>query len=187
MMLARRRMAVMCLVLLALAACEKAAAPPAAPLALGQPFPAFVLDFIASGKDGAVAWQGKMLVLNVWATWCPPCRREMPDLDLLSKTLDPKRFAVIGLSIDSDTLLAKEFLLQHGITFSNFFDQAGQLSRPLGLKAYPETFVIAPDRTLVQRMTGLHAWGSPEMVSLLEGLHPARSGTLSEPVRGASR
>ena len=83
--------------------------------------------------------------------------------------------------------MAKEFLLQHGITFSNFFDQAGQLSRPLGLKAYPETFVIAPDRTLLRRMTGLHAWGSPEMVSLLEGLHPARPGTLGEPVRGASR
>lgn len=181
-----RRSAVLCLLVLSLAACQKAEAPPAASLTVGQPFPAFMLDFISGGQEGAPSWQGKMLVLNVWATWCPPCRREMPDLDHLSKTLDPQRFAVIGLSIDEDTLLAAEFLVQHGITFSNFFDKAGQMSRPLGLKAYPETFVIAPDRTLLRRMTGLHAWSSPEMVSLIEGLYPAQPGARGEQA-GASQ
>ena len=159
--------------LLFLAACDKAPAPEEALLGQGQVFPSYVLDFISGGSDAAGPWQGKMLVLNVWATWCPPCRREMPGLDRLSKTLDPKRFAVVGLSIDADTLLASEFLMQHGITFSNFFDQNGTMSRPLGLKVYPETFVIAPDRTLVRRMTGLHEWDSPEMISLLQGLHPS--------------
>lgn len=171
-----RRLVGLAFLLLALVACDQAAAPAAPPLAVGQPFPAFMLDFISKNNDAAPALQGKLLVLNIWATWCPPCRREMPSLELLGKTLDPKRFAVVGLSIDEDTLLAAEFLVQHGITFVNFFDQGGQLSRPLGLKAYPETFVIAPDRTLLRRMTGLHDWGAPEMVSLLEGLYRAQPG-----------
>lgn len=171
-----RRLVGQAFLLLALVACDQAAAPVAPPLAVGQPFPAFMLDFISKNNDAAPALQGKLLVLNIWATWCPPCRREMPSLELLGKTLDPKRFAVVGLSIDEDTLLAAEFLVQHGITFVNFFDQGGQLSRPLGLKAYPETFVIAPDRTLLRRMTGFHDWGTPEMVSLLEGLYRAQQG-----------
>ena len=115
-----------------------------------------------------------MLVLNIWATWCPPCRREMPSLELLSKTLDPKRFAVIGLSVDSDALLATEFLAQNKITFANFFDKNGNMSRKLGLTSYPETLVISPDRALVLRKTGFHDWGTPEMVSTLERLYRAQ-------------
>ena len=171
-----RRWAGLALLLLTLAACDQPVVPAPAPLAVGQPFPAFMLDFISKNKDAAPALQGKLLVLNIWATWCPPCRREMPDLEHLSKTLDPQRFAVVGLSIDADTLLAAEFLLQHGISFANFFDQGGQISRPLGLKAYPETFVIAPDRTLLRRMTGLQDWASPEMVRMLEALYQAQPG-----------
>lgn len=165
-----RRLAVIGLLLLTLGACQKPPAPDAALLAQGQSFPTFVLDFMSSRSAGMPSWQGKTVVLNVWATWCPPCRREMPDLQRLSQTLDPQRFAVLGLSIDQDTLLAQEFLRQHGITFTNYFDQGGTVMRPLDLPAYPQTFVIAPDRTLLRRMTGLQAWASPEMVSLLEEL-----------------
>lgn len=167
----RWRVLASALLLLALLACDKPAAPAAGVLAQGQPFPPAVLDFIASPDAGTRSWQGKLLVLNVWATWCPPCRREMPDLQRLSKTLDPQRFAVIGLSIDQDTLLAQEFLLQYGITFANFFDQGGSVLRPLNLPAYPQTFVIAPDRTLLHSVSGLREWGSPEMVNWLEGLY----------------
>lgn len=172
-----RRVTVVCLLLLSLAASDKAAAPAIPPLIEGQAFPSAMLDFISGGSDAGQAWQGKMLVLNIWATWCPPCRREMPDLENLSKTLDPKRFAVIGLSVDVDALLVAEFLLKNGITFRNFLDQDGKLSLQLAVKAYPETFVIAPDRTLLRRMTGLHAWGSPEMVNMLEGLYQAQQRT----------
>lgn len=171
-----RYVAAMGLLLLSLAACDKpASAPPA--LVEGQAFPSSVLAFISRGNDSPRGLQGKLLVLNIWATWCPPCRREMPSLERLSKTLDPKRFAVIGLSTDADAILASEFLLQNGITFANFFDQNGKEARQLGMKVYPETFVIAPDRTLLRRMTGLHDWSSPDMVALLEGLYQAQHGT----------
>lgn len=157
-----------------LLACGKSPVPAAPSLTQGQSFPSPVMDFLATQAGGHHVLQEKVLVLNIWATWCAPCRREMPALEQLSKTLDPDRFAVIGLSVDRDVLLASEFLLQNRISFANYFDPHGAVVRQLGIKAYPETFVIAPDRLLLRRMTGLQEWDSPEMVRMLESLHGAR-------------
>lgn len=171
-------------------ACGKSP-PPKPEIAQGKPFPPLVLGpsgtfdtfgtFGTSGNASANALadpslRGKMLVLNVWATWCPPCRREMPSLERLSKTLDPKRFAVVGLSTDQDERLAAEFLLQNGITFINYFDENARVSREWGLKVYPETFLIAPDGTLVHRIPGLREWDSPEMVAELESMYQQHQG-----------
>lgn len=162
----------LCLAVLALAGCERPApalAAVAPVLAAGQAFPPFMLDFLARG-DTSHSLRGKTLVLNVWASWCPPCREEMPGLDSLSKTLDPRRFAVVGLSTDDDAWLASEFLQQHAIGFPNFLDKGGVMSRRLGLAAYPETFVIGADGTLLLRVTGRHDWGSAAMRARLEQL-----------------
>lgn len=168
------RYAVWCLGLVLLGACGKATGPAPVQLVEGKAFPTFMLDFIASAEEANRTLQGKTLILNIWATWCSPCRREMPDLERLSQSLDPTRFVVIGLSTDRDALLASEFLAQHRITFTNLFDPDGKVSRQLGLRVYPETFVIAPNRTLLRRLTGLHEWNNPEMIGLLEGLHRAQ-------------
>jgi thiol-disulfide isomerase/thioredoxin len=166
-----RRSLLLAAVALGLAACNKPPATQSAEAALvrGSRFPAALLDHIAGGSDAQGPFQGKQLVLNIWATWCPPCRREMPSLDRLSRLLDPERFAVLGLSVDADRLLAEEFLVQQHIGFRNYFDPDGSLSQGLGLKVYPQTFVIAPDRTLLHRIAGQREWDRPDMVSLLQG------------------
>jgi peroxiredoxin len=134
----------------------------------GKPFPKIALE-AASGKTlSTETFRGKVVVLNVWATWCPPCRREMPSLEALSKRLDARRFAVVGLSTDDDAMLAREFLRQNDITFTNFFDRNGRISRQFDLEVYPETFLIGPDGTLIQRVPGMRDWSSPEMVAFLE-------------------
>lgn len=151
-----------------LASCSKEAPPTMARLVEGRPFPALKLDHASDNALAAKAFRGKLLVLNVWATWCPPCRREMPSLERLSHTLDPNRFAVVGMSTDEDELLASEFLLQNRITFTNFFDRNGKLAKQIGLTMYPETFLIAPDGTLIQRVPGLREWDSAPVLAELE-------------------
>ncbi len=163
----RRSLLVMASTLL-LCACGKQPAVLDMRIAEGKPFPPLKLNYDSGDVLSTKTFQGKMLVLNVWATWCPPCRREMPSLERLSRTLDPQRFAVIGLSTDQDEKLASEFLLQNQITFANFFDQSGKIAKQLGLKVYPETFVIAPDGTLVERIPGLREWDSAAMLAQLE-------------------
>lgn len=165
------------LLLVMVSACDKSPSTSLNPLLTeGQQFPRFVLDAISDRGAASNSLNQKMLVVNIWATWCPPCRREMPGLEQLSKTLDANNFAVIGLSVDEDVMLASEFLNQKKITFANFFDKGGVLAKRLGLTAYPETFVIAPNRTLVRRMTGFHDWSSPEMVKMLDGLFQEQRG-----------
>lgn len=175
-----KRLLLPALALLALGACNRAPVPapapapaPAAPaatvLAEGRPFPAFMLDYLARGQAGP-ALRGKMIVLNVWATWCPPCRREMPGLDRLSRLLDRNRVAVVGMSTDDDSRLAAEFLQQRSISFANYHDEGAVLAKRLGLEVYPETFVIAADGTLLARMTGLQDWDKPEVIARLRDL-----------------
>jgi len=174
------------LLLLGLAGCERAAAPPpvaAVPtppplLQAGAAFPPAVLDLLSTGRGAsggpagadAASLQGKTLVLNLWATWCPPCRSEMPSLERLSQRLDSAHYAVLGLSVDADTHLAQEFLLQQGIHFRNGFDPGGRQVQQLGLPVYPVTFVIAPDRRLLARVTGQRQWDSPKMLQLISSL-----------------
>lgn len=152
---------------------------PAPLLAEGKPFPAFMLDFVAGGLEHGRLPPGRTLVLNVWASWCGPCRREMPSLERLAGRLDPARYAVIGVSTDADGLLAQEFLRQYGITFTNLLDQNGVAARRLGMNVYPDTFIIAPDGTLLRRMTGLHEWDSAAILAMLETLHPLTGPALS--------
>jgi thiol-disulfide isomerase/thioredoxin len=151
-------------------ACSKSP-PPKPEIALGKPFPPLTLGAASANALADPSLRGNVLVLNIWATWCPPCRREMPSLERLSKTLDPKRFAVLGLSTDQDERLAAEFLFQNGITFINYFDENARVSRAWELRVYPETFLIAPDGTLVQRIPGLREWDSPEMLAELESIY----------------
>lgn len=159
-------------------ACDKTPSPSINPLLTeGQQVPRAVLDAISDGGAASNSLNQKMLVVNFWATWCPPCRREMPSLEQLSKTLNSNNFAVIGLSVDEDVMLASEFLNQNKITFANYFDKGGVMAKRLGLLAYPETFVIAPNRTLVRRITGFHDWSSPEMVNMLEEMYETQRGT----------
>lgn len=172
------RLGALACLLAALSACNRPAAPL---LPEGQAFPMSMLSQALGGAASKPAVQGKFVILNVWATWCLPCRQEMPSLERLSRSLDPKRYAVIGLSIDDDALLALEFLHSGGVTFANFLDQSGQLSKQLGMKVYPETFLIAPDGTLARRLTGARDWSSPETLALIEGVEQSKRGAHVRP------
>lgn len=156
-----------------LSACGSKEAGVATVLAEGSAFPEIVLNFSEGKTVSTQSFRGKVLVLNFWATWCPPCRKEMPGLEALSRSLDPARFAVVGVSADEDAFLAEEFLRQNQITFANFFDRGGKIAKQLGMQVYPETFLIGADGILLQRVPGLQDWSSPAKVAQLEELSRA--------------
>ncbi|QDZ27725.1 TlpA disulfide reductase family protein [Noviherbaspirillum sp. UKPF54] len=156
-----------------LSACGSKEAGVATVLAEGSAFPEIVLNFSEGKTVSTQSFRGKVLVLNFWATWCPPCRKEMPGLEALSRSLDPARFAVVGVSADEDAFLAEEFLRQNQITFANFFDRGGKIAKQLGMQVYPETFLIGADGILLQRVPGLQDWNSPAKVAQLEELSRA--------------
>ena len=116
---------------------------------------------------------GKVVILNVWATWCPPCRKEMPDLIRLSHLLPSNRFAVIGLSVDNNADDVRAFIKEHHIPFPIFLDKGGkQVAAPvLGVFKYPETFVINRRGIYVDKIIGAFPWASPNIIGVLNYIY----------------
>ena len=130
----------------------------------GDRFPLAQLNQDNNLQNKPVDFKHKFLLINFWATWCTPCRKEMPDLQKLSTELDNMRYAVIGVSVDSDTNLVKEFLLQNNIQYPNFQDKSKYIaSTLLGIKAFPETLIVSPEGIILKRISGLI---TPEDLSL---------------------
>jgi len=124
------------------------------------------------GKDSTlIVATGKVLVLNVWATWCGPCRHEMPSLDRLSQKLDSSRFLVVGLSVDTDDHVVREFLIERKVSFPNYMDPTMNIANEVfGIRAFPSTFVFAPDGSLLDVIEGWREWDNREMINRLIGL-----------------
>lgn len=121
-----------------------------------EKFPLAQLNQSNNLEGVQVDLKDKILLINFWATWCAPCRKEMPVLQNLSTRLDKSRYAVIGVSVDSDINLVKEFLIQYKILYPNFIDKSRYMaSSLLDIEAYPETIIVSPDGTILQRISGI--------------------------------
>ena len=126
-------------------------------------------------------FRGRVVLLNVWATWCVPCRKEMPTLDRLQARLGGKDFLVIALSIDRKGVEAvRGFYQEVGVAkLAIYVDPSGTGSRALAIPGVPTTLLIDREGREVARKMGEAEWDSPEMVALVERLIHAQpaSGT----------
>jgi thiol-disulfide isomerase/thioredoxin len=121
----------------------------------GDAFPLSILSKERNLKQQDIDLSNKKLLINFWATWCQPCREEMPFLQELSDNLDPREYAIIGVSIDDDSNLVKEFLLEYNIRYPNFLDENGEIaSERLDIKVLPETLLISSRGIILNRITG---------------------------------
>jgi thiol-disulfide isomerase/thioredoxin len=123
---------------------------------------------------------GRAVLLNIWATWCLPCRKEMPSLDRLQAKFDPSKFLVLTLSIDRAGIRAvKKFYTDLGLkSLGIYVDQSGAALRQLGLFGIPGTLLINPGGEEIGRKLGPAEWDSPEVVTLLRehfDLEPAKA------------
>lgn len=117
-------------------------------------------------------YRGKVVVLNVWATWCPPCIYEMPSFERLHTTVSDTNLRVVAISVDEfvggDSVLA--FARGLGVTFEILHDSSRMIDRAYQITGYPETFVIARDGTIRKKWIGPADWSSAENVALVRGL-----------------
>lgn len=118
------------------------------------------------------AWRGKLVVLNVWATWCGPCRKEMPTLDRLQGLLGGDRFEVVALSIDrAGAGVVRKFFDEIDIrNLKIFIDETGRASRDLKVLGLPATLLIGRDGRELGRLVGPAEWDAPEMIEFFETL-----------------
>jgi thiol-disulfide isomerase/thioredoxin len=111
-------------------------------------------------------FKGSLVLLNIWATWCAPCRREMPTLDRLQATLAGADFQVVALSLDRNGLpVVQEFYAELGLeTLPIYVDESGAAQRALNVLGLPTTLLLDRDGNEVGRLLGPAEWDSPQMV-----------------------
>ena len=112
-------------------------------------------------------YSGAALVVNIWASWCPPCVVEMPSLEKLGTFFSPRDLRVIGVSVDSDLNLVHEFLLRSKLTFPMLLDRGNKVLR---IPVFPSTFLLRRDHTIAQIIVGERDWASQKMIEEVERL-----------------
>ena len=148
-----------------------------APLGIGSEAPTFTaqtLDSIPREKS-LDAYKGDVVLINIWATWCLPCRVEMPSIEQLYRDLAPKGLKVIAVSADDPGTekQIRDFVKQYGLTFEILHDpkgQEGEVSKLYETTGYPETVIVGRDGIIRKRLIGASNWNSPENRGLVERL-----------------
>ena len=126
----------------------------------------------AAGKQVRLSdWQGKAVLLNIWATWCVPCRREMPALDVLQGKLGDSRFEVVAISVDGGTLeKPRKFLTKLGIkNLSLYADPSKKVSQDLRAFGLPVTILVNHKGEELGWYAGEMEWASQDAFDLVEG------------------
>lgn len=127
-------------------------------------FPDFSLPAPDGIRHDSGEYFGRPLLINFWATWCPPCRTEMADLNALNKALGPRGLQLLAISVDTDRNLVREYLLHEKIAFTVLIDSAQQWSGPaLSPPGLPTTYLVAGNGVIRDAWVGPRAWGDAAM------------------------
>jgi peroxiredoxin/predicted small secreted protein len=119
-------------------------------------------DFTLSLLDGESRmlsdYRGKVVFLNFWATWCGPCRAEMPSMQGLYADLEDEDFVILAINQLEDPGVVREFLETEGFTFPVLMDENGQVSFQYGVRGIPTTYIIGPDGLVIAGKVGTHIY-----------------------------
>jgi thiol-disulfide isomerase/thioredoxin len=135
----------------------------------GEALPALRFLDLQGNETGLDAYRGKVVVLNLWATWCAPCREEMPSLDRLSAQLDPEKAVVVALSVDrTGPERVRKFVDEVGVVnIQIMHDPKAQAARQLKVPGLPATIIVDRDGNEAGRLLGIAEWDSPEAVAVI--------------------
>ncbi len=138
---------------------------------LGYEAPDFSLPDLDGKLHHLSDYRGQVVFLNLWATWCPPCRMEMPAMEALYQRLGGRGFTILAVSADENGATAvAPYVSEMGLSFPVLLDPEGRLSPRYGVTGYPETFIIDRQGRVVNHTIGPAAWDSEELVAFFVDL-----------------
>ena len=137
----------------------------------GENAPNFTLKNL-EGKDVSLSeFRGKFVLINFWATWCGPCKIEMPSLESLYQKFKNKNFAMLAISNDMfGETVVKPFVKTHKLNFPILLDQRLKASNQFGVVSLPSTFMIDPKGKIIGALYGAEDWTTPSNILYFENL-----------------
>lgn len=132
--------------------------------------PDFTLKDLHGSTVSLSSLKGKVVLLNFWASWCPPCKAEMPSMNKLYKEIRAKGFEIVAVSTDNSLSPIKEFLAKSRVDFKVLFDEKKAVSREYKVFSMPTTFLIDRNGFIVEKYYGEYDWTDPEVRKQIEKL-----------------
>ncbi|MFQ5791224.1 MAG: TlpA family protein disulfide reductase [Acidobacteriota bacterium] len=132
--------------------------------AIGKPVPEVILPDLDGKMVRLSDFRGNVVVVNFWATWCPPCVEEMPSLEKLQNKLGRSGLEVVAISVDDDLEAIRQFQENFGLSFTLLQDEGAKVSHAFGTYKYPETYVLDREGSLAWKIVGPREWTSPQVL-----------------------
>ena len=123
-----------------------------------------------AGAKSLADLKGKVVVLNFWASWCPPCLEETQSLNRLQNAISSRGGVVLGVSVDEDGAAYEKFLVDNHVVFPTYRDAGKKGSSEYGTTMFPETYLIDREGRLARKIVGPQDWQSPEVMGSIDVL-----------------
>lgn len=137
----------------------------------GELAPDFQLEDTNGNKVTLSALRGKVVMVNFWATWCPPCKEEMPSMARLNKLMSDEDFVMLAINVEKDgRAVVSDFLKKNPHDFTVLYDDRGTVQQQYGVYKFPESFIIRKDGIVDQKVIGVIDWSSPQTVAYFKNL-----------------
>jgi len=132
--------------------------------------PDFTLPLL-TGEDGTLsAYKGKVVILNFWATWCPPCRAEMPSMETLYQRFKNQGLEILAVDLGERTATVRQFIRNSRNTFPVLMDESGEVSSLYGIEAIPTSYIIDREGKIIATIIGSIQWDNARVIAAIGAL-----------------
>ncbi len=114
------------------------------------------------------SFEGDVVLLNFWASWCPPCIEEMPSMQALYERLGGAGFEIVAVNLQEDPATVQSFIDKNGYDFPVLLDRSGSIAREYGVRGIPTSYVVHSDGRLLAMLVGPYEWDDDGIVSAIE-------------------
>ncbi len=157
------------LLVAALMGCKRDDAP-TADVRIGTAAPDFTLNDIDGEPVSLSSLRGKVVLVNFWATWCPPCRAEKPTMERLQQAFAGQDFVILAVNTENDPPAVRDYLSKNPLSFPVLLDNDARVQHLYGVFRFPETFLVDKDGTVRERYIGARDWSSTEFMRYVSAL-----------------
>lgn len=135
-----------------------------------EPIPPFSVKTLKGAEASTAALAGKVVLLNFWATWCPPCKMEMPSIQVLHDKMKGAAFEIMAISVSEKPATVTDFLKNNPYTYPMYLDEDGSASAPFASRGIPTTFILDKQGRAIAGIVGSRSYDGPEVLTLFKEL-----------------
>jgi len=134
----------------------------------------FTLPLLNGGNAALSNYKSKIVILNFWATWCPPCRAEMPSMETLYRRFNTQGLEILAVDIGEKANTVQQFIQNNKYTFPVMLDSSKRISGIYGIEAIPTSYILDREGKIIARIVGSIHWDTPEVIAAFEALLSGR-------------